>query len=129
MIRGGARSRIGSRTGPGVNPAVAGAMARRRSLEGEARSSEGAIAADRAQLVEPDERLIAAASSTPEDAALLADLQLTTALIVPLRARAAPCSARSTWPSGPRAGATGGRRCTSPACWPAASRWHSTTRA
>ncbi len=89
VIRGGARSRIGSRTGPGVNPAVAGAMARRRSLEGEARSSEGAIAADRAQLVEPDERLIAAASSTPEDAALLADLQLTTALIVPLRSRGA----------------------------------------
>jgi PAS domain S-box-containing protein len=87
VLRDGARSRIGSRTGPGVDPEVAGAMDRRRSLEGEARSSEGAIAADRAQLVEPDERLIAAAASTPEDAALLAELRLTTALIVPLRSR------------------------------------------
>jgi PAS domain S-box-containing protein len=89
VLRGGARSRIGSRTGPGVDPAVAGAMDRRRSLEGEARSSEGAIAADRAQLVEPDERLIAAAASRPEDAALLEELRLTTALIVPLRSRGA----------------------------------------
>ena len=41
VMRGGARRRIGARTGPGVDPEVAGAMARRRSLEGEARSSEG----------------------------------------------------------------------------------------
>jgi PAS domain S-box-containing protein len=87
VLRGGARTRIGSRTGPGVDPEVAGALDRRRSLEGEARSSEGAIAADRAQLVEPDERLIAAAARTPEDAALLRDLEVTTALIVPLRSR------------------------------------------
>jgi PAS domain S-box-containing protein len=87
LLRGGVRSRIGIRTGPGVDPEVAGAMARRRSLEGEARSSEGVIAADRAQLVEPDAALIAAAASSDEDAALLSGLRLTTALIVPLRAR------------------------------------------
>ncbi len=87
VLRGGARRRIGVRTGAGVDPEVAGAMARRRPLEGEARSSEAAIATDRARLVEPDDGLIAAAASSAEDAALLAGLRMTTALIVPLRAR------------------------------------------
>jgi PAS domain S-box-containing protein len=87
VLQGGAQRRIGARTGPGVDPDVAGAMGRRRSLEGEARSSEAAIAADRAQLVEPDEGLIAAAASSDADAALLSGLQITTALIVPLRSR------------------------------------------
>ncbi len=87
VLRGGARRRIGARTGPGVDPEVAGAMGRRRSLEGEARSSEGTIASDRAQLVKPDEELLAAAASSDEDAALLSGLRMTTALIVPLRSR------------------------------------------
>ena len=87
VIRGGVRRRIGARVGPGIDPEVGPAMTRRRSLEGEARSSEAAIAADRAQLVEPDAALIAAAASTPEDAALLGGLRLTTALILPLRTR------------------------------------------
>ena len=87
VLRGGVQRRIGARVGPGIDPEVAAAMTRRRSLEGEARSSEAAIAADRAQLVEPDAGLIAAAASTPEDAALLGGLHLTTALIVPLRSR------------------------------------------
>jgi len=87
VLRGGARRRIGARVAPGIDPAVASAMARRRPLEGETRSAEAAIATDRAQLVEPDDTLIAAAASTPQDAALLSDLQLTTALIVPLRSR------------------------------------------
>ena len=87
VIRSGVRRRIGARVGPEIDPEVEAAMTRRRSLEGEARSSEAAIAADRAQLVEPDAALIAAAASTPGDAALLGDLRLTTALIVPLRSR------------------------------------------
>jgi PAS domain S-box-containing protein len=96
VMRGGERSRIGARTGPGVDPEVGAAMTRRRSLEGEARSSEETIASNRAQLVEPDERLIAAAASTEEDAALLSGLGLTTALIVPLRSRGRVIGALNT---------------------------------
>jgi len=44
VLRGGARRRIGARVAPGIDPAVASAMARRRPLEGETRSAEAAIA-------------------------------------------------------------------------------------
>jgi PAS domain S-box-containing protein len=87
VLRGGARRRIGSRTGPGVDPAVAAAMTRRRPLEGDPRSSEAAIAADQARLVEPDDALMEAAASSPGDAELLRGLHVTTAIVVPLRAR------------------------------------------
>jgi PAS domain S-box-containing protein len=87
VLRGGTRRRIGSGVASGIDPEVAAAMERRRSLEGEARSAEASIAGDRAQLVEPDAELIAAAASTPADGELLRGLRLTTALIVPLRSR------------------------------------------
>jgi len=87
VVLGGRRNRVGARVGPGVDPGVRGAMAHRRSLEGEPRSAEGSIADDVARLIEPDEALIAAAAQTPEDAALLRGLRMTTAVVVPLRAR------------------------------------------
>ena len=87
VLRNGEQRRIGARVGPGVDPGVEQAMTRRRPLQGERRSSEAAIAADRAQLVEPDAELIAAAAATPGDAALMLGLHMTTALIVPLRSR------------------------------------------
>ena len=87
VVLGGRRNRVGARVGPGVDPGVRGAMAHRRSLEGEPRSAEGSIADDVARLIEPDEALIAAAAQTPEDATLLRGLRMTTAVVVPLRAR------------------------------------------
>ena len=87
VVLGGRRNRVGARVGPGVDPGVRGAMTHRRSLEGEPRSAEGSIADDVARLIEPDEALIAAAAQTPEDAALLRGLRMTTAVVVPLRAR------------------------------------------
>jgi PAS domain S-box-containing protein len=104
VLRGGARRRIGARTGPGVDPAVAAAMTRRRPLEGEPRSIEAAMAADRARLVEPDDALLAAAASTPGDAALLLGLRVRTGVVVPLRARGRVIGAMSAayGPSGRR---------------------------
>ena len=86
-ILGGERRRIGTRVAPGIDPEVGDAMARRRALSGEERSSEASMAADEARLVHPDGALLAAAARSPRDEELLAALRITTALIVPLRAR------------------------------------------
>ena len=96
VVLAGRRSRIGARVGPGVEPGVRTAMTRRRSLEGEPRSAEGSMADDVARLIEPDETLIAAAAQTPEDAALLRGLRMTTAVVVPLRARGRVIGALNT---------------------------------
>ena len=96
VVLAGRRSRIGARVGPGVDPGVRTAMTRRRSLEGEPRSAEGSMADDVARLIEPDEALIAAAAQTPEDAALLRGLRMTTAVVVPLRARGRVIGALNT---------------------------------
>ena len=96
VVLGGRRNRVGARVGPGVDPGVRGAMTHRRSLEGEPRSAEGSIADDVARLIEPDEALIAAAAQTPEDAALLRGVRMTTAVVVPLRARGRVIGALNT---------------------------------
>jgi len=96
VVLGGRRNRVGARVGPGVDPGVRGAMAHRRSLEGEPRSAEGSIADDVARLIEPDEALIAAAAQSPEDAALLRGVRMTTAVVVPLRARGRVIGALNT---------------------------------
>ncbi|HET8950595.1 MAG TPA: hypothetical protein VFN44_08790, partial [Solirubrobacteraceae bacterium] len=70
VLRRGRRTRIGTRAGPGVPPAVEAALQRRRSLVGEWRSSESVMAEDVARLAEPDDALMAAMGRTPEDAAL-----------------------------------------------------------
>ena len=87
VILAGERLRIGARVAPGIDPEVRAAMARRRELRGEERSSEASMADDVARLVRPDSALLAAAASSPHDAELLAGLNVRTALIVPLRAR------------------------------------------
>ena len=87
VVRAGQRTRVGARVAPGIDPAVRAAMSRRRPMEGEQRSAEASIADDTARLVEPDDALIASAAATPQDATLLQGLRMTTALIVPLRAR------------------------------------------
>ena len=87
VVRAGQRTRVGARVAPGIDPGVRAAMSRRRPMEGEQRSAEASIADDTARLVEPDDALIASAAATPQDATLLQGLRMTTALIVPLRAR------------------------------------------
>ena len=62
VMLAGERRRIGARVAPGIDPEVRGAMARRRALRGEERSSEASMADDVARLVEPDDALIAAAA-------------------------------------------------------------------
>ena len=104
VILAGERRRIGVRVAPGIDPEVCAAMARRRDLRGEERSSEASMADDVARLVCPDGALLAAAARSPHDAELLAGLHIRTALIVPLRARGRVIGAINTafGPSGRR---------------------------
>ena len=87
-VLAGRQQRLGARVAPGIDPAIESVAMRRRRLRDEERSSEGSIAAGESVLVtEFDDALWAAATETPEDAALLGSLHMRTAMIVPLRAR------------------------------------------